>query len=383
MTSLKIKERKQHKGADNAFTPDGLLDVMPHPVIVINASDKIVYGNFASEEFFGMSLPMLKRRKLDALVTFASPLLALIRQVRQTRVTINEYAVDLGVPNSEHHEPVDVFAAFTAPDSDHILIILQRRSMAQMIERQFSHRGAARSISGMAAVLAHEIKNPLSGIRGAAQLLESGASPEDRPLAQLIYQETDRICNLVDRMEVFGDQRPFDRKPVNIHSVLDHIYELARNGFAKGIQITREYDPSLPPVPGDNDRLIQAFLNLVKNAAEAIGGNRTDGVISLTTAFRPGLRISLPNSEARVSLPLEITVSDNGSGINEDIRRHLFEPFVSTKTGGTGLGLALVAKIIGDHGGTIECEAKNFQTTFRVMMPMYVERKKTLENKGV
>ncbi len=376
MTSLKTKEPKRQYDAKSPFTPDGLFDVMPHPVIVINASSRIVYGNFASEEFFGMSLPMLRRRKLDALVTFASPLLALIQQVRQSRVTINEYAVDLGIPNSAHHEPVDVFASFTAPESDHVMIMLQRRSMAQMIERQFTHRGAARSISGMAAVLAHEIKNPLSGIRGAAQLLESGVPPEDRPLAQLIYQETDRICNLVDRMEVFGDERPFDRMPVNIHSVLDHLYELTRNGFAKGIQVTREYDPSLPPVPGDQDRLIQAFLNLIKNAAEAIGSDRKDGVISLTTAFRPGLKISLPNSDARVSLPLEITVSDNGSGINEDIRRHLFEPFVSTKTGGAGLGLALVAKIIGDHGGTIECETKNYQTTFRVMMPMYLERKR-------
>jgi two-component system nitrogen regulation sensor histidine kinase GlnL len=249
--------------------------------------------------------------------------------------------------------------------------MLQQRSMAQMIERQLTHRGAARSVSGMAAVLAHEIKNPLSGIRGAAQLLEQGAPPEDRPLAQLICRETDRICTLVDRMEVFGDERPLKFEAVNIHTVLDHVRQIAVNGFARGIVISQNYDPSLPPVPGSRDKLIQAFLNLVKNAAEAIGPDRQDGHITLSTAFRAGLRISLPNSETRVSLPLEITVADNGPGIPEELKPHLFEPFVSTKTGGAGLGLALVAKIFGDHGGTIECETKPRQTLFRAMMPMY------------
>ncbi len=373
MAPIDAKERKSlpNFGGNSPIAPDNLLQALPHPVMVLRPDNCIGYVNFAAEVFFGLGETMLKRRKLNSLIAFASPLLALISQVRQTNTTVNEYALDLGLPEAASQRPVDVFAA-PLPDHDgHVIVMLQQRSMAQMIERQLTHRGAARSVSGMAAVLAHEVKNPLSGIRGAAQLLEACASQDDRPLAQLICQETDRICNLVDRMEVFGDERPLKLEPVNIHAVLDHVRQLALNGFARGVAISQNYDPSLPAVAGNRDKLIQAFLNLVKNAAEAIGPNRGDGHIMLTTAFRPGLRISLPNSEMRVSLPLEITVSDNGPGIPEELRPHLFEPFVTTKAGGTGLGLALVAKIIGDHGGTIECETKTRQTIFRTMMPMY------------
>ena len=340
-------------------------------MIVLGKDDWIVYANFAAEVFFGASETVLKRRQAQSLVAFASPLLALVEQVRNTGATVNEYALDLGMPEAASQRPVDVFASALSEYDGHILIMLQERSMAQMIERQLTHRGAARSVSGMAAVLAHEIKNPLSGIRGAAQLLESSATAEDQPLAQLICRETDRICKLVDRMEVFGDERPLKLEPVNIHTVLDHVQQIAENGFASRISFSQDYDPSLPPLSGNSDKLIQAFLNLVKNAAEAISAKDPDGHVVLSTAFRPGLRLSLPNSDRRVSLPLEITITDNGPGISEDLKPHLFEPFVTTKAGGTGLGLALVAKIIGDHGGTIECESKPGHTVFRVMMPMH------------
>jgi two-component system nitrogen regulation sensor histidine kinase GlnL len=373
LARLTTKERKtsQSPGGNFNIATDMLLQALPHAILVLGVGNRIQYVNFAAEMFFGVSETVLRRRKVENLVAFASPLLALISQVRQTNTTVNEYALDLGLPDSASQRPVDVFASPLPDYEGHVLIMLQQRSMAQMIERQLTHRVAARSVSGMAAVLAHEIKNPLSGIRGAAQLLEGSAPAEDRPLAQLICRETDRICNLVDRMEVFGDERPLRFEPVNIHTVLDHVRQIALTGFARGITISQNYDPSLPHLPGNRDKLIQAFLNLVKNAAEAIGPDRRDGHITFTTAFRPGLRISLPNSDTRVSLPLEITVADNGPGIADELKPHLFEPFVTTKTGGAGLGLALVAKIFGDHGGTIECETKSRQTVFRAMMPMY------------
>ena len=228
-----------------------------------------------------------------------------------------------------------------------------------------------RSVTGLAAMLAHEIKNPLSGIRGAAQLLESTVGENDRVLTQLIRDEADRIVKLVDRMEVFSDERPIDREPVNIHRVLEHVKRIAVSGFAHHIKITENYDPSLPPVWGNRDQLVQVFLNLVKNAAEAIGPDAKDGEISLTTAFRPGVRLSVPGTSERISLPLEFSVRDNGPGISSELLPHLFDPFVTTKTSGSGLGLALVAKIIGDHGGVIDCESTKGRTNFRILLPKY------------
>jgi two-component system nitrogen regulation sensor histidine kinase GlnL len=242
--------------------------------------------------------------------------------------------------------------------------------MADKIDRQMTHRGAARSVTGLAAMLAHEIKNPLSGIRGAAQLLESAVSDEDRALTRLITDETDRIVSLVDRMEVFSDERPLERAPVNIHIVLDRVKAIARNGFAGHIKFVEDYDPSLPPVYGNRDQLVQMFLNLVKNAAEAIGSNR-GGAITLSTAFRPGIRLSVPGTQERVSLPLEFCVRDTGRGVPADILPILFDPFITTKQNGSGLGLALVAKIVGEHGGVIECDSSARGTVFRILLPAW------------
>jgi two-component system nitrogen regulation sensor histidine kinase GlnL len=353
-------------------TADAVLDALPHPVIMVSAGGTIANANSAAESFFEASLPLLRRHRISDLVPFGSPLLSLIDQVRRRGAAVNEYKVDLGTPRNPGERLVDLHVAPLPERPDHVVVMLQERTIADKMDRQLTHRGAARSVTALAAMLAHEIKNPLSGIRGAAQLLEQSVGDDDRTLTRLICEEADRIVKLVDRMDVFTDERPVERQPVNIHLVLEHVKRLAQSGIARHIKIVDDYDPSLPPVLANRDQLIQVFINLVKNAAEAIGEHAKEGEIHLSTAFRPGVRLSVPGSRARVSLPLEFCVRDNGPGVPEDLLPHLFDPFVSTKSTGSGLGLALVSKVIGDHGGIIECESQPRRTIFRVLMPMFL-----------
>ncbi|ANL72053.1 nitrogen regulation protein NtrB [Rhizobium phaseoli] len=345
-----------------------VLNAIQNPVVMVDESGFVAFANWEAEAFFGASASHLARYRISTFIPFGSPLLALIDQVRERKAPVNEYRVDLSSPRLGQDKLVDLYVAPVISEPGAVVIVFQERSMADKIDRQLTHRAAARSVTGLASMLAHEIKNPLSGIRGAAQLLEQSAVDDDRALTRLICDETDRIVSLVDRMEVFSDERPVDRMPVNIHSVLDHVKAVAKAGFARNIRVTESYDPSLPAVYANRDQLVQVFLNLVKNAAEAVG-DRPDGEIMLTTAYRPGIRLSVAGTREKISLPLEFCVHDNGPGVPADLLPHLFDPFITTKTNGSGLGLALVAKIIGDHGGIIECDSQNSRTTFRVLMP--------------
>lgn len=351
-------------------TPPGILNALADPVFVVGADNEIVYLNLSAEQFFQASMTAMAGTGLDEVIPADSPVLALIGKVRASGNSMSQYDVPIRTPRIGAHM-VTVDAAPLTDRQGNVVVTLQPRSIAGRIDRSLTHRGAARSVSAMALMLAHEIKNPLSGVRGAAQLLEQTSEVKDRELTCLIIEETDRICALVDRMEMFTDNPRIERKAVNIHEVLNHVVRLAQNGFGSNVRFVEAYDPSLPSAFGDRDQLIQIFLNLVKNAVEAAPD--TDGEVVVSTAFQQGVSIATPSGDGHVKVPLVVRIQDNGPGVPEDLRSHLFDPFITTKPGGSGLGLALVAKFVGDHGGVIDLDSQNRRTVFRVMLPMMDE----------
>ena len=347
-----------------------VLSALGAAIFVVDQSFELRYANVAAEQLFQSSTASLVGRDLSQFLPIDGPVHSLISQVVRDQAPISEYGVRLDTPKTGNR----IMAVHGAPlidRSDSVVVLFQEETRALKIGRQLENGYSVRSVTAMAALLAHEVKNPLSGIRGAAQLLEQNALGDDVGLTQLIRDEADRIVALVDRMEVFSDNRPLEREGVNIHSVLEHVKRLAENGFAKGIMFTEKYDPSLPLVNGHRDQLVQVLLNLVKNAAEA--SPESNGEIVLSTAYQPGVRVKIPGQISRVQLPLVVTVADNGVGVPEDLSSHLFEPFVTTKSNGSGLGLALVAKIVSGHGGVIDFESNNQGTTFRIMLPILTD----------
>jgi two-component system nitrogen regulation sensor histidine kinase GlnL len=335
-------------------------------MLLVDSNLRILFVNPAAEQFFETGAGLLTRHSLIDIVPFGSPIVQALDQALTRGASVGERDVDLSMPH--HGERIaDVTATPVSDPEGAVLVTLHERGFAQRLDRQLHHRSAVRSLNGMAAVLAHEIKNPLAGIRGAAQLLEDSVPEGERGLTQLICQESDRISALIDRMEAFGDTRAVPRGAVNIHEVLDRVRKVAATGFAKDIAFAESFDPSLPEVLGDRDQLVQVFLNLVRNAADALP--EKGGEIALSTGYRPGMRISAGANGERTGLPLEVVVRDNGSGISADLKPHIFDPFVTTKPRGSGLGLALVAKIVGDHGGVIECDSVPGRTLFRVLLP--------------
>jgi two-component system nitrogen regulation sensor histidine kinase GlnL len=347
--------------------PAAILDSLSEAIVVVDGEARVQYANLAAEQFFGAGRARLVGHPMTEFVPVDSPFFSLLEQVLASGGAVAENGVTLASPRIGNR-----FCAMRLSpivESDGLVAVsLIEQSIARNIDRQMSHRSAARSVSALAAMLAHEVKNPLSGIRGAAQLLEQSVPDSERELTTLICEETDRIVALVDRMEAFADGRPIDRAALNIHQVLNHVRRISENGFGKTVRFIESYDPSLPDVFGDRDQLIQVFLNLVKNACEVPGDGERE--IELSTAYRHGLRLAVPGQQGRVNLPLVVSVRDNGHGVSDEIRAHLFDAFVTNKPTGTGLGLALVAKIINDHGGTIEYDSEPGRTIFRVMLPL-------------
>ena len=339
---------------------------LPIPGLLVDSDDRIIDINPAAELFLNQAVGAMRGQPLFERLAIDAPLEEAFDRVRrnQAPITVNNVEVGTG------ERPPVTCTLHVAPLNDdpvRLMILVSPRDLATRLGRAQSVKSAAKSAIGMAEMLAHEIKNPLAGITGAAQLLSMNLTPEDQELTDLIVAESRRIVKLLEQVEQFGNLRPPDRRAVNIHDVLDRTRRSALVGFAAHMRIEQDYDPSLPPTWADSDQLQQVFLNLLKNAAEASGGEA--GLIRIRTFYEPSLRIR--TSEGAVgTLPLQVEIIDNGPGIPPALQQEIFEPFVSGRENGTGLGLALVSKIILDHGGWVAVDSIPGRTRFRISLPV-------------
>ncbi len=338
---------------------------LPIPALILDAEDKICDVNPAAETFLNASTKSLIGHPIWDKIFVAAPLEEAFARVRSAAAPLFVNGVDLGT-GSRKPVSCDVQIASLADRPDFVLVLLENRDLVGRMDRAMSSKTAAKSAIGMAEMLAHEIKNPLAGITGAAQLISMNANAEDRELTDLIVEETRRVLKLLEQVEDFGNVRPPDRQAVNIHDILDRARKSAALGFAAHMTIKDDYDPSLPPAWADPDQLLQVILNLLKNAAEA---GAPGGTIGLRTFYEMSLKVRRTDGSDG-ALPLQIEVTDDGPGIPADLAQDLFEPFVSGRENGTGLGLALIAKIVADHEGWITVDSVPGRTVFRVSLPL-------------
>jgi two-component system nitrogen regulation sensor histidine kinase GlnL len=338
---------------------------LPIPALILGPDDCILDVNPAAETFLNASLKSLANYPVWDKIFVDAPLEDAFSRVRIGRSPLFVNSVDVGT-GSRKPVSCDVQIAPLLDKPDHVLVLLESRDLAGRMDRAQSSKTAARSAIGMAEMLAHEIKNPLAGIMGAAQLISMNTGGDDRELTDLIVEETRRILKLLSQVEEFGNVRPPDRRAVNIHDVLDRARKSAAVGFAAHMNIRDDYDPSLPSTWADPDQLQQVFLNLLKNAAEA---GKSGGNLRIRTFYEQSLRVRRADGSDGAA-PLQIEIVDDGPGLPPDIATEIFEPFVSGRDNGTGLGLALVSKIIADHDGWIAVDSVPGQTVFRISLPI-------------
>ncbi len=348
---------------------------LPVPAFVTDRAGRILAANGAAELFLNKPAQRLRDRTLAGILSSDAALAKALSRAGDDRGPVYVNNAVLAMPGLCKEANIQLAALAGHPDR--LLVLVSPCRLARQIDQSGPAGKAARSAIGMAEMLAHEIKNPLAGITGAAQLLEMNLPEADREMTRLIVSESHRIVALLEQVEQFGNLRPPRKTAQNIHVLLDRARRSAELGFARELRFVEEYDPSLPLTEVDADQMMQVLLNLMKNAAEAITragekGGRTDGTITLRTRYDHSLRLRGEDGRDR-RLPLQVEIIDDGPGLPPDIAGQVFEPFVSGRENGTGLGLALVSKIIIEHGAWITVDSAPGRTLFRISLPLAAE----------
>lgn len=353
-------------------TPTSLdgLDLLASAVIILDANERITYANPAAEHLLESSLKALSQHKFTDLFHNGDQLISVFQQAVAHQFADKRQDLTLG---RSGREPLHVHCIVTALDNPEMPILLELRENVQQLKLDREERLLDQSQANKELIrnLAHEIKNPLGGLRGAAQLLELELPErhlkELREYTQVIIKEADRLQTLVDRL-LAPHRRPHIVGDVNIHEVCERVRSLIMAEFPHGLTIKRDYDLSVPEFRGDKEQLIQAVLNIAHNAAQALSMRIASGDAQLTIQTRIARQVTL--AKVRYRLALDLHIIDNGPGIPPDIQDRIFYPLVSGRDDGSGLGLTLAQTFVQQHMGVIECESQPGCTDFRILIPL-------------
>ena len=349
---------------------NNILNELRTPVFLINKSNKINYINEIGEEFFGISSSMLIGKKINELIPNDSPILNLIERVRKNKTGITEESLDFSNLNFPNRK-VRVHVVPLSFDNDKIIIQISQLALSEMFQSQRINSKISKSFSSMVDMLMHELKNPLAGIKGASQLIESDVKNNSNllELTNLISIECDRVEDLLNRMEQISNNNnnKLDYESLNIHEILNHCKRVAENSFGEKINFINDFDPSLPRLFANKNLLIQIIINLLKNATEA---SQKKGNIKIKTSFNSNKITSFGKEEIPTQLPLQIEIIDFGIGIPSNLLSNIFDPFVSSKKEGKGLGLSVVASGLEEMGAVINVSSNPGLTNFCINFPL-------------
>ena len=360
-------------GTASAAIPEAhrQLASLPHAVLLLEPGQSIASANPAAEQFLGQSLRRLAGRRLDSILTLADP--RLLERIDDVDTPVSAREIIVGIKERGTRR-IDINVAPVADWPGWQILTIHDNTPTDAFGSDSG--GADNATLRGPEIMAHEIKNPLAGIRGAAQLLARRIDEKDRALTELITSEVDRIATLIDRMQRLSRKTPRPVKACNLHEAARRAIDVLRHGdlTSEGPRIEEEFDPSLPAVLGSPDGLVQVMMNLLANAREACADHQ-GGRVVIRTRFASGLQLHAADSGRAVRLPVELRVSDNGPGVPTSMREHIFEPFVTTKKSGQGLGLPLVRKLVRDMSGRISHERDETEgwTHFRVHLPLALE----------